>query len=250
MENVRAVIFDLDGTIYEGSRVIEGAPETVSSLRDSGIGVFFMTNNSSRRRGSICGKLNGMGIDCSEDDIYTSGSAAVSYLADKGLTRDVYILGSDDLRTEASMNSVDVTDDDSEARTTLIGYSPGYTYEDISKAMRAAINSEKLIVCNRDRTYPGDGGLLYPGCGYVAASIEWCSGKEGVCIGKPNTIMLDILCRENGLDNESVVLVGDTFETDIRTADDYCARSILIGDDDRAVCVKSIADVPGIICGR
>ena len=43
-----AVLFDLDGTVYHGARVIPGAPETVHAAREHGTPVRFVTNNASK----------------------------------------------------------------------------------------------------------------------------------------------------------------------------------------------------------
>lgn len=61
--NIRAVALDLDGVVYEGDHVIEGAADTIGTLRDKGIEIYFVTNNSGRKRTSIAEKLNQMGID-------------------------------------------------------------------------------------------------------------------------------------------------------------------------------------------
>jgi ribonucleotide monophosphatase NagD (HAD superfamily) len=41
------LLLDLDGTLYVGSQVVPGAPETVRSLRAQGLTVRFTTNTDS-----------------------------------------------------------------------------------------------------------------------------------------------------------------------------------------------------------
>ena len=69
---VKAVLFDLDGTLYYGDKAADGAVDTVRAMRERGLRVFFLTNNSTRMREQICRKLNGMDIPCSCDGIYGS----------------------------------------------------------------------------------------------------------------------------------------------------------------------------------
>ena len=39
-----------------------------------------------------------------------------------------------------------------------------------------------------------------PGCGAMAAPIEWCAQREcDVIIGKPNTLMVELLCEQEKL---------------------------------------------------
>lgn len=53
LSDIDAVLFDLDGTIYEGSRIIDGANEAIVYFRDNGKKVFFTTNNSTKTRQQI-----------------------------------------------------------------------------------------------------------------------------------------------------------------------------------------------------
>lgn len=243
---VKAVIFDLDGTIYEGKDVIDGALEAVKSLEEKGYGIYFMTNNSSKTREQIASKLRDMGFDCDMSNVYNSGSVAAAYLAENGLGK-VYIAGSDGLRKEVSDRGVSIADDENEAENILVGYTMKFDYDDVTKAMRAAMRSKKFIACNRDRSYPGDGGLRFPGCGAMVAPIEWCSGKSvDLFIGKPGTVMVETLCRECGFKPSEVVMVGDTYEADIVSANAFGCRSVLIGQAEDTCCIGSISELPGL----
>ena len=47
LAGVETVLLDLDGTLYEGSRVVPGAPEAVGRLRALGLTLRFCTNTDS-----------------------------------------------------------------------------------------------------------------------------------------------------------------------------------------------------------
>ena len=53
IDNISAVLFDLDGTVYYGSKIIPGANAAISYFRNSGKSIFFTTNNSTRTREQI-----------------------------------------------------------------------------------------------------------------------------------------------------------------------------------------------------
>ena len=65
-------LFDLDGTIYYGSKIIDGANDAIEHCRSLGKRVFFLTNNSTRTRQQIFDKLRGMGIDCEFEEVRLS----------------------------------------------------------------------------------------------------------------------------------------------------------------------------------
>ena len=54
---LKAILLDLDGTVYYGSRLIKGADQAVEYFRDHGIRVLFLTNNSTKTRKQIQEKL-------------------------------------------------------------------------------------------------------------------------------------------------------------------------------------------------
>jgi arabinose operon protein AraL len=53
-----AYIFDLDGTMYLGDALLPGAAETIARLRTSGSKVLFLSNNPTRTRAPIRGKID------------------------------------------------------------------------------------------------------------------------------------------------------------------------------------------------
>jgi ribonucleotide monophosphatase NagD (HAD superfamily) len=57
-----AFLFDLDGVLYRGAEPIDGAAETLATLRSLRKRLAFLTNNSSRTPEAIAAHLTGMGI--------------------------------------------------------------------------------------------------------------------------------------------------------------------------------------------
>ncbi|MBM3313129.1 hypothetical protein FJY70_00890, partial [candidate division WOR-3 bacterium] len=54
---IRAVALDLDGVVYSGEKALPGAVAAVGRLRQMGLQVWFVTNNSARSRAAIAAKL-------------------------------------------------------------------------------------------------------------------------------------------------------------------------------------------------
>ena len=48
LDGIEAIFLDLDGTIYLGGDLIEGAVQFLDRLEDRGIRRFFLSNNSSK----------------------------------------------------------------------------------------------------------------------------------------------------------------------------------------------------------
>lgn len=247
-ENTRAVLFDLDGTIYYGSKIIDGANDAIEHCRSQGKCIFFLTNNSTRTRQQIFDKLRGMGISCEYDEIVTSGYVAALYAQRENL-QDIYLCGSVNLASEFEGLGVAVVDAE-RARNLLIGYDPAFDYKKMTTAVRVALKAEKIIACNKEKKFQGEGAQWFPGCGGMVASIEWCSGRTSdYTIGKPNTLMLDMVSSLLRLRHEELLVVGDTYESDILMANRFGCPSILISDHEYSdtVSVGSIGELVHLV---
>ena len=247
-ETARVVMFDLDGTIYYGSRIIDGANDVIRHCRTLGKQVFFLTNNSTKTRKQIFEKLQGMQIDCGYDEVLTSGYVAALY-AQKEELADIYICGSENLVSEFESLGVSIADAD-HARNLFIGYDPTFNYEKLTVAVRVAQRADKIIACNKEKTFLGEGALPFPGCGGMVAPIEWCAARQSdYVIGKPNTLMLDITCERLGITNSEALVVGDTYESDILMANRFGCASVLIGTQEYSdtVTVEHIGELVHLI---
>lgn len=247
-KNIKTAAFDLDGTVYYGSKIIDGALEVINRLREKGIRVLFVTNNSTKVRAQVAEKLQGMGIDCTEDDIMTAAYAAASFAKEKGL-KNVYISGTDMLKKEFADIGVSYTDIPEEAESVIIGCDSKYTYEKMTLALRAGLNAKEMYSCNTDRHFLGEGKKSFPGCGAMVAAIEWCCNRKcDDIIGKPGTYMLELICNTYNLTNDELIMIGDTYETDIAMAKEKGCSSIFIGTKrEDTVCVEKIADILDMI---
>lgn len=240
--DVKVAVFDLDGTINYGESIIPGAKETVDALRAKGIKVIFATNNSGKTRGYLTEKLKRLGIECDVDDVYNSGYVAVRLIEEKGF-RNTYVVGSDTFKEEVS--KVTNLVDEEHADTLVVGIDTKFDYERMSLGIRAAIRSRTIVFCNEDATYIGDGEKIYAGSGAMTSVISYCSGKRpDYIVGKPNTPMFDLISRNTGVPCNEMVMVGDSYRSDVGFARNAGAKAILIGDmRDDVVCVPDIAGV-------
>ena len=246
----RAVLFDLDGTVYYGNKIIPGANDTITFFRNQGIKVYFATNNSTKTRRQIFERLCGMGVDCRLEEVLTSGYLAALYALRRGL-KDILIFGSHNLVEEFESLGVTVSHDGS-AENLLIGYNPDMTYEDLTTAVRVAFSAKRVIACNRERTFPGEGAKIFPGCGAMTAPVEWCANRScDVIIGKPSPFMIEMVIEEDGIDASQILIVGDSYESDIAMAMAAGCDAVLISDSDYddVQTVASIRDVPKLVSG-
>ncbi len=244
INDIDVVLFDLDGTIYYGNKIIDGANETISFFRKNKKKIYFTTNNSTKTRKQIYERLINMGVDCTLSEIVTSGYLA-ALNAKKHFMEDIYIFGSENLISEFKEVGVSVNQNEN-AKNLLIGYDPNFTYDGLTKALQVALHANCIMACNKEKVYPGENGRLMPGCGAMTAPIEWCANRPcDFIIGKPNTLMIDLLLDVEKTDVNRFLVIGDTYESDIIMANCSGAKSILISKNNNpnAVTVGRIIDI-------
>ncbi|XP_042466177.1 phosphoglycolate phosphatase 1A, chloroplastic-like [Zingiber officinale] len=66
VDSVEAFLFDCDGVIWKGDKLIEGVPLALKALRSLGKKLVFATNNSRKSRKQYAKKFASLGLDVSE----------------------------------------------------------------------------------------------------------------------------------------------------------------------------------------
>ena len=92
-QDITCFALDMDGTVYLGTKWIEGAVDFLKAVEKAGKQYIFLTNNSSKGPENYVEKLAAMGLIVTKDRIVTSGQATISYLKKHYPGKRVYLLG-------------------------------------------------------------------------------------------------------------------------------------------------------------
>lgn len=220
-------LLDLDGTIYLGDRLIEGAAEFLSVLEKQGKKALFLTNNSSKDRFSYRDKLRELGIDVSPEQIFTSGEATAIYLNREKPGARIYLLGTPLLAEEFKRAGFELIDR-GEPDYVVLGFDTTLTYEKLWRACDYVRDQVTYIATHPDLNCPLGQGRYMPDAGAMISFIEASTGEIPLVIGKPNLPMIDSLREKHRLDRECTALVGDRLYTDIQLGLNAGITSILV----------------------
>ncbi|XP_057962419.1 phosphoglycolate phosphatase 2 isoform X1 [Malania oleifera] len=104
-DSVDAFLFDCDGVIWKGDKLIDGVAQTLEMLRSKGKRLVFVTNNSTKSRRQYAKKFCSLGIVVSEDEIFSSSFAAAMYLKaiDFPPEKKVYVIGQEGILEELQL---------------------------------------------------------------------------------------------------------------------------------------------------
>lgn len=212
----RAVIFDLDGTIYLGERLIPGAQEAVQRLRVSGLRVVFLSNKPTDTRTTYAEKLTCLGIPAGAADVINSSLVATRYLQGRMPGARLHVIGEPPLLEELRQGGFSMARSPQETDAVIIALDRTMDYPKLHFAHHAVRHHGAVMVAtNPDAFCPADGDE-FPDAGGTIALLEATTGKKvGVVVGKPSRIMVDEILGHLGHPPAACLMVGDRLETDV-----------------------------------
>ena len=223
---MKTYLIDLDGTMYKGTDIIDGAKEFIEYLLNHNIEFYFFTNNSSRTPKQAMEHMKALGFEgITPEHFYTSAMAAARYVAMNYKERNAYYIGQSGIEEALQHEGFNLVED--HADFVFIGLDKQGTYEKYSKALRQLVNGAILVGTNNDRILLQENGANI-GNGSVVAMFEYAIGKESLKIGKPHAACIDVFCEMFTKSKEECIIIGDNLETDILCGVNANVESILV----------------------
>lgn len=232
LSKIELFLLDMDGTIYLGDRLFEGSREFVQLLKENNKDFLFLTNNSSKSSDDYLKKLSKMGIEITKENLLTSGQAAAIYLKsiDKRSTIKVYVVGTQSLKEELKSFEMDIVDDIEKENVDylIVGFDTELTYKKLLDACKLIRKGVPFLATNPDLVCPLDCGEYIPDCGSICIMLENATKKKPLFIGKPSSIIVDVISKFKNVEKSKMAMIGDRLYTDIKMANDNEMISILV----------------------
>ncbi|MBI3536765.1 MAG: HAD-IIA family hydrolase [Chloroflexi bacterium] len=226
LQEIRALIIDIDGVLWNGTRTQPGIAEFFQLLRARAIKFVIASNNSARPASDIVARLARENARVTESEILTSAEATARYLprlVPRGAR--VFLVGGAgiaDALTRAGFQLVEENAD-----VVVAGLDLQFTYAKLARAMREIRNGAKFVGTNADKTFPSEDGLA-PGAGAMLDAIKSATDVAPIVIGKPERAMFDLAVEQLQTPREFVAMLGDRLDTDIEGAQRAELNSILV----------------------
>ncbi len=221
----RGYLIDMDGVIYRGGELIPGAEAFIHRLAHEEIPYMFLTNNSQRTRRDVVMKLNRMGIEVEDHQVFTCAMATARFLARQHPQGTAFVIGEGGLLAALHTNGYAVVDHDPDY--VVVGEGRTVTHAMLDHAVQLILDGAKLIATNLDPNCPTQGGTR-AGCGATVAYLETATGRRAMNMGKPSPIMLRQARHDLGVPASETIMIGDTMETDILGGVAMGYRTILV----------------------
>ena len=247
LDGIEAVFLDLDGTLYLGSELIDGALDFLVRLEERGIQRFFLSNNSSRSVTQYVEKLQGMGMPVSPGDVLLSTHDLLAWLSTNGIT-ETYLVGTSGM--QGMLEDAGISTDSGEPEYVVLGYDTEITYEKLSTASVHLHRGVPMVASHPDTVCPSpEGGL--PDTGAYMELFEATTGvrPEHVC-GKPNAGMILHKVDEIGLRPEQCAMIGDRLYTDMEMARRAGVHGILVLSGEATIeDLQAAPQTPSLVVG-
>ncbi len=239
-----ALLIDIDGVLHVGAKAVEGARETLQSLRARRLPFRLVTNTTSRSRRLVVERLLDLDFEVTEADVLTPAALAVRHCHARGYER-IALHVSDGLREDLE-DLGDLPDDDVEA--VILGDLGGdFTYARLNAIFRQLEQGAELVALQRNRVWQREEGLVLDAGPFVVA-LEYASGREATVIGKPSAAFFAAALGELGRDGAHAAMIGDDIEADVGGALDAGLDGVLVRTGKfRADRVRASAIEPTLI---
>jgi NagD protein len=219
------LLIDMDGVIYGGDFLIPGADTFIARLLKDNIPFAFMTNNSQRTPLDAVRKLKRLGIEVTENHVYTSAMATSKFLASQVPKGTAYVLGEGGLLNGLHDHGLSLGE--SEPDFVVLGEGRNFTLEMVQKAVDMILAGAKFITTNRDPS-PMKKGWNNLGIAATTAMIEEATGVKAFVVGKPGPVMMRSARKFIGLETAETTVIGDTMDTDIQGGVQMGYHTILV----------------------
>lgn len=208
----KGFLCDMDGVIYHGNNLLEGAKDFVEWLDRENKKFLFLTNSSERSPKELQQKLSRLGLDVDEAHFYTSALATAAFIKNQAPGCSAYVIGEAGLLN--ALYDAGITMNDVNPEYVIVGETRNYNYQSILKAVKLIQNGAKLIGTNPDMTGPAEEGII-PACKALVSPIELTTGRQAYYVGKPNPFMMNNGKKILDCHTSEMAIIGDRMDTDI-----------------------------------
>ncbi|KAK6775169.1 hypothetical protein RDI58_026170 [Solanum bulbocastanum] len=250
IDSVETFIFDCDGVIWKGDKLIDGVPETLDLLREKGKRLVFVTNNSTKSRKQYGKKFETLGLSVNEEEIFASSFAAAAYLKSIDFPKDkkVYVVGEDGILKELELAGIQylggpedgdkkielkpgyMMEQDKDVGAVVVGFDRYFNYHKIQYATLCIRENPGclFIATNRDAVTHLTDAQEWAGGGSMVGAILGSTKREPLVVGKPSTFMMDYLADKFKIQKSQICMVGDRLDTDIVFGQNGGCKTLLV----------------------
>ena len=208
---IKGLLLDLEGVIYEGDNLIDGAIETVNKLLSHDFKIKYLTNTTTTPRKLIFKKLLQFKLPIIESDIFSPSIAANIFLKKKNISK-IFLLTDQRLHEDFK----DFTIDKTKPGAIILGdLYKEFNWERLNEAFQIISEKNALIIALHKNKYCKRENKIGLDLGPFVTALEYATSKKSILIGKPEKNFFNLVIEDMGLRKEELVMIGDDIFADI-----------------------------------
>lgn len=238
-------IFDCDGVLWTGNKMITNANKVVKMLNKLKKKIIFLTNASTKTTDMLLQKFKQLKIPVQKENLIHAGLATSFYLNSLNLKENskIYLIGSNNLSQTLKNNTkgliISGLEDNHKTLKTfyddieynlllkeikentydavVVGWDNYFNTYKLAKASTILKYQKKchFISSNNDFTAPFSPEIVMPASGSIISAIETASGRKAVCVGKPSKELGKNIISKFNLNPKKTLMVGDRIDSDL-----------------------------------
>jgi len=253
LRRLKHVALDMDGTIYMGTTLFPYTKPFLAGVKELGLGYSFLTNNPSSSIADYLAKLARLGVEATEEEMYTTALATIDYIKTHyPQAKRLFMLGTPSMITEFEKAGFESAADSADDRpdVLVVAFDKSLEYSRLCRAAWWISQGVPYIATNPDRVCPTDQPVVLVDCGSICACLTHATGRTpDITLGKPDPNMLSGILHRYGLESDEVAMVGDRIYTDIEMAHNAGAFGVLVLSGETTLEVADAAPKqPHLIC--
>ncbi len=251
---ISAILFDLEGVLYQRGAPLPGALDTVAELRSKGLARRFLTNTTTKPRAAIIERMTAMGFTIEAADLFSPPQAARRDLEAAGARR-VHLATVPELAVD--FDGFELVDEGADA-VVMGDLGAGYDWDRLNALFAMITGGARLIALHKNRYWRKESELILD-LGPFVALLEYAAGVEARVVGKPARPFFELALADMGAEPGSTIMIGDDIDSDIAGAQNAGLRAVQVrtgkfrtADEARADIVPeeridSIRDLPALL---
>ena len=212
LRSKKGYICDMDGVIYHGNLLLDGAAQFVHWLEENQKKYIFLTNSSDVPRAN-CRKSSGVWVYTWARNIFTPARWPRPRFS-KASVLPVPLMSSAKRAWVGALYNAGFSMNDVNPDYVVVGETSSFSYEKILKAVKLVRGGAKPVGTNPGYHRPIENGIA-PATRALISPIEMTCGKQAYFVGKPNPLMMRHAQKRLGVKPEDMAIIGDRMDTDV-----------------------------------
>ena len=222
----RGLLVDIDGVLVTSWEPIDGAARTVSTCREAGVPLRFLTNTTSASRREIARRLAAAGIEVDAAEIISAPAATAAWLNAEHPGAACYLINSGDLG--ADFEGVHVVGPEEPADVVVLGGAgEEFSYTQMNHALGLLLDGAVLVGMHRNLYWRTAAGFNLDTGAYLTA-LEHAADTTATVLGKPSPDFFRTGLTDLGVAPGDAVMVGDDVDNDVLGAQAVGLTGVLV----------------------